>query len=345
VAVPPPSDFAVAYGLALHALGRSRWQTINLLPPKRRVANWFGRLLGGRRQPESAWGIDLGRRAAKAIRLRLDRTSGRVTIADHRRVEAGPGELPRFDAGYCAQDGPVALAVPLQQALVRSVLLPPIHDHQFARFVEFEARQTIPFPLAEVVWSWQQTGPSEVLLCAARRQPVDELLGRAGGSAAVSALLPESLATADYLCGEWPDDAAEAAAVLNVGGESSEVVFVASGRMCWGRIVGLGGAHLTRALARERGLSFEEAELLKCSAAPSPGLGRTLRAMKPALNDLANEVLRGFGYFRNSHPGRTVRRLVLIGGGARLPFLSNLLSQAAQVEVVRPTGWRTSVED
>src|SRR4051794_26463459 len=115
----------------------------------------------------SAWGIDIGNRALKAIKL--VRTDGGVRVDDfdiieHEFILSNAGDnrdaliqhaLAAFAQRHPMKNGQVAVGVSGQQSFARFIKLPPVEPKKIPGIVRFEAIQQIPFPLDEVEWSYQ----------------------------------------------------------------------------------------------------------------------------------------------------------------------------------------------
>ena len=117
--------------------------------------------------PRSAWGIDVGNRALKAVKvvrgadgLRIDD----VAVLEHEHILSNAGDnkesliqaaLQQFVSTHPVKGSAVALGVSGQSSFARFIKLPPVEDKQIPSIVRFEAIQQIPFPLDDVEWSYQ----------------------------------------------------------------------------------------------------------------------------------------------------------------------------------------------
>src|SRR5215212_8352484 len=141
--------------------------------------------------PKFAWGIDIGNRALKAIKLVRDGDGLRVDdfdIIEHETVLSNSGDnrdalinsaLTQFVQRHQLKGGAVAVGVSGQSSFARFIKLPPVEPKKIPEIVRFEAIQQIPFPLDDVEWSYQlfQGGDSpdvEVGIFAMRK----ELIGQ-----------------------------------------------------------------------------------------------------------------------------------------------------------------------
>ena len=141
----------------------------------------------------SAWGIDIGNRALKAVRVVREADGIRITdfeVVEHENILSNAGDnretliqsaLANFVQAHNIKKEDVAVGVSGQSSFARFIKLPPVDPRQIPSIVRFEAIQQIPFPLEEVEWSYQlfkdETSPDvEVGIFAMRKELVQEHL-------------------------------------------------------------------------------------------------------------------------------------------------------------------------
>src|SRR5437867_9810899 len=117
--------------------------------------------------PKFAWGIDIGNRALKAIKLVREGDALRVDdfdVIEHETVLSGPGDnretfvikaLTAFSQRHPMEGGAVSVGVSGQSSFARFIKRPPVEEKKIPEIVRFEAIQQIPFPLDDVEWSYQ----------------------------------------------------------------------------------------------------------------------------------------------------------------------------------------------
>src|SRR5579864_4899304 len=142
--------------------------------------------------PRFAWGIDVGNRALKAVKL-VSTAEGLVIddfdVIEHETVLSSAGDnrdgliqtaLANFVARHPGiEKGQVGVGVTGQQSFARFIKLPPVEPKKIPEIVKFEAIQQIPFPLDEVEWSYQlfqdpQSPDVEVGIFAMRKELVNQ---------------------------------------------------------------------------------------------------------------------------------------------------------------------------
>src|SRR3954467_7451714 len=114
-----------------------------------------------------AWGIDVGNRALKAVKLVREGDGLRVDdfdVIEHETVLSNAGDnreeliktaLSNFVTRHPGKGGQYAVGVSGQASFARFIKLPPVEPKKIPEIVRFEAIQQIPFPLDEVEWAYQ----------------------------------------------------------------------------------------------------------------------------------------------------------------------------------------------
>src|SRR5882757_6216708 len=114
-----------------------------------------------------AWGIDVGNRALKAVKLVRDGDRlvvDEFEVIEHETVLSNSGDnrtaliqaaLTNFVSRHPVKGGVAAIGVSGQSSFARFIKLPPVEQKKIPEIVRFEAIQQIPFPLEDVEWSYQ----------------------------------------------------------------------------------------------------------------------------------------------------------------------------------------------
>lgn len=300
--------------------------------------------------PRVAWGIDIGNRALKAVKL--VRTSTGVKIDDYDVIEhenllsnAGDNRetliqtaLAIFQGKHNLKGLPAAVGVSGQQSFARFIKLPPVEERQIPQIVKFEAIQQIPFPLDEVEWSYQlfreEGSPDiEVGIFAMRKELVNQHLAYFTASG-VNVQVVQMNPLAVYNALAYDDKLKGTTMIIDLGAENADLL-IAEGESVWMRSIPIGGNHFTEALVRDFKLRFERAEELKRTTATSPHGRRILQAMRPVFADLVSEIQRSIGFYSSTHRDSRISRVVALGGTFKLPGLQKYLQQNLSLELVK----------
>ena len=316
---------------------------------------------------KSVIGVDIGSHAIKAVEV--------VPAGSRYRVlHSGMGDTPQGSVkegvvvepqgvgaairGVLASSGikasRVVSAVGGQAVIVRELKLPPMSEEELKQAARFEAERYIPYGVKEVNMDFDIIGETieenqkkmVVLLVAARRETVDKHVQ----ALEVAGLEPYVLDVESFAVMRSLDHQAhtngqnEAAVLVDLGAETSDIVITEAGQLRLTRNVGIGGDVLTRAIAARLEIEFKSAEQLKeergivlLEGEPLPDDRTVLslhEVMLPILGDLATEIRRSLDYFQTRWRESRVGRIVLSGGTAKLQNLDRFLSLELGVETV-----------
>lgn len=324
----------------------------------------------------SAWGIDIGQSALKAVKLQYVESTGQVMASafdyiQYPKILTQPDAVPEeiisdamktFLSRNDLQGEQVAMSVPGQTSLTRFIALPPVEAKKVHQIVQYEARQQIPFALEDVVWDYQRLGSgieeggflldAEVGLFAMKRDALSQAM-RPYVQHKVELELVQiaPLALYNVLCydelGQRPgssDAESDFVIVLDMGCDNTTLM-VSNGKKIWVRNVPIGGNHFTRALTKDMKLSFAKAELLKCNATKSEDPRAVFQALRPVFNDFVSEIQRSIGFFSSVNRQAKIAKVVGLGNGFKLAGLQKFLQQNLQYDVERPDVYKALAGD
>ena len=304
------------------------------------------------RRDRGLWGLDVGTTALRAIRLSPPQgASDTMILSDadiipHEqhldRPDVNPKELlaqtlAKFTDRHDLWFDRVAIDCPHDVAFAKWIWLPPVDRQKAIEFIRYEAKQQFPYALEDLIWDHQLFAKSEesgflldsqVLLVAAKK---DVLLGSTRSflvaDIPVELIQLPTLATVNCLNFEEASlreanfESPEYHGVISVG-SSSTWLQLTDGFHQWSRTIPIGGAHFTRAIAKERNLTWPEAENLKCD--PKRASDSEVRALlSPAFNDFVSELQRSLSYFTSVNREARIKRLLMLGDGWRVAGLQD----------------------
>ena len=245
----------------------------------------------------------------------------------------------------------VIVGVANQKVIVRQVDLPWQPLDELKESLPFAVQDTIPmavdqalldyYPLEELVTE-DGTRSYRGLLVAAQRDMVDAQL-QAVTEAGLRPVMVDltafavlrSLAESDNL-----GMGCTMEALVDVGARVTNIIVHEGGVPRFVRILLMGGADITDALAERTGSEQSEAEALKHELGMSPdqedpkaqAAGRVMEGAGQALID---QVRGSLDYYTASPGARPIDRIVVTGGGSRLGGLLERLGGTTRVEVQR----------
>lgn len=262
----------------------------------------------------------------------------------------------------------VRVSVSGQSSFARLSKLPPVSgSSSVQKVVEFEARQSIPYAMDEVVWSHQEikrivrqeeliegapgeeptrieteTEEYETLIVAVKNDQLsaycEEILN-CGQKILSVEVAPVALFNA--AAAVQTDD--KPTLLLNIGGRSSSLVVSDGGRI-FVRTIPIGGDMITQQIARDFSVSMAEAEELKrrhgavalggAYEEPESELAATIsKISRNVMTRLHGEVSRSLNVWRSQHGGNYPQRLLLSGGGAMLQYVVEFFKEKLHVPV------------
>ena len=238
------------------------------------------------------------------------------------------------------------IGVANQRVVVRQVDLPYLEEKEFRQSLRFQAADHIPMPVDSAELDFQvlddyvagQERMMRVLLVAAASEMVDSFVGAAAAAGVETIgvdLAPFAAARAVSAAarGELGSDGAEA--VVDVGAEVTNIVVHVGGEPRFVRILPLGGADSTEALAGHLGIPRDDAEELKLDLGRGVGSQESQRILRERVGALVDEIRGSLDYYASSDDSETVASVVLTGGGSLTPGLFEHLEQTLRVQVRR----------
>ena len=309
----------------------------------------IGSLFGSKSGP--MLGLDISSSSVKLVELSLAKNGGyvleRCAIEPLERGWITDGNVEKFDevaeamrrvvkkSGTRTRN--VAMALPASAVITKKIILPGgLSDQDLEVQVESEANQYIPFSLDEVSLDFCVVGPSptstgdvEVLIAASRKEKVQDRQGLAEAAGLKPVIIDvESYASrlaAGRLISNLPAEGKDQmVALFEVGASTTSMQVIRNDEVLYDRDQAFGGAQLTQLIVRHYGFSPEEAETKKRSGElPDDYESGVLR---PFVDSMAQEVARALQFFFTSTPHNRVDHIMVAGGSASLPGLSEAIT-------------------
>jgi type IV pilus assembly protein PilM len=307
-----------------------------------------------RRRKASAFGLDIGASAVKAVELAPGR-GGSLALRSYASVP-----LPRHalaegvikDTGtvadairQCVQDAGIetraaVISISGREAITKRVLLPKVSARELADAIMFEAEHHIPYALDEVFVDYQVVRESvntmDVLLVAVKRLRVLEYVATVEAAGLQTAIVDlDAFAMQNQFELGATAIGGDCVALLDIGASVMKTNVVRTGVPIFVRDVSLGGNHCTEAIAQRLHLPFEKAEAAKLGADVGVRREDLVPALDSVSRELSFEIQRTFDYFASTADSEPIGRIVLSGGCARLAGLRELLSSSWGIPVER----------
>jgi type IV pilus assembly protein PilM len=284
--------------------------------------------------------------------LRLERVERRDLVGDPGEDEGRSAqtiEAIKEIAGALKTKGmPVSYVISSFPVLVKFASLPALDGAQVDQIVEFEAQQQVPYPINEVVWGYQLTGEPgdvevEVALAAVKSDElteIDNLVTAAGLKSKGAEFSPATLYNAlrfNY------SDLDGTTLLVDIGARTTDMVFMEGGKV-FIRTVKIGGADISRAIAKEFGVDFNAADHRKVvdgfvalggpyADHDDPEIAAISKVVRNSLTRLHSEVMRTINFYRSQQGGAAPSFLLLSGATASLPFIREFFAEKLSLPV------------
>jgi type IV pilus assembly protein PilM len=266
-------------------------------------------------------------------------------------VDAVADALKRLWAAARFRSKKVALGAANQRVIVRQVELPWLPPAELKASLPFQVQDFIPMPVDQVLLDYHpleeittETGGRAVraLLVAASKEMVwrsVDAVRKAGLQPVGVDLVPfavlRSIAQFDHVGLE----SGEAEAVVNVGASVTNLIVHTGGVPRFVRIIPMGGADITDALAERLGVTLDEAEAIKQVTgfaerrAGGEDVSPEVKVIEATGATFVDEVRTSLEYYKTQANAYPIRRIVLTGGGTRLTGLGDRLAVATRLPV------------
>ena len=236
-----------------------------------------------------------------------------------------------------------------QKVFMRFIKLPALDTvDDVSEQVGYEAQQHIPFPLEDIVYSYQKLesrddGEMEVLLVAIKKDELDDLNSQVEANGLKTRSVDCSITSLyNAFRASYPEET-EPVMLLDIGAKTTDIIFAEEGRF-FTRSVTAAGSFITNSIAREFNMSFKDAEQIKIAqGAVSMGNGHTesmndeqaalASTIRNAMTRLGSEVQRTINHYRAQYKGSSPTKAYICGGGARLEYAAEFLQSSLGIPV------------
>lgn len=314
-------------------------------------------------RPKSLIGLDIGSGAIKLVQLSKKKV-GDGYILKHFGVRTLESELivdgTIMDAEQVVsvvrelieeqsiQETDVAFSVSGHSVIVKRIQLPLMSEDELDESINWEAEQYIPFDINDVNIDFhildatddEPRDQMDVLLVAVKKEKLTEYTGvvtEAGLNPVivdVDAFTLENMFAVNY---EIMDG--EIVALVDIGASVMNINVIKGGAFAFTRDISIGGNRYTETIQRECNVSFEQAEQAKRGESVEGVDPEMLSSIINLMNDkIVSEVVRSFDYFKTTSNNEDISRILISGGGAKIPNLAARLEEKSgfPVEMVNP---------
>lgn len=319
--------------------------------------------------PKITVGLDIGYSSVKVVSLSKDKEQFKLVsigsipspqpgiMSDvDTDLEALANNIRRLLSVSKIDTKGVVAALPESKVFTRVIDdLPYLTDNELSSAIRYAAEEFIPMSLAEVNLNWQVLFRSHtrtadartvVLVIASPKHVVSKyikVLQMAGFQP--SALETETIAVTRSLVGNNPFS--PSTLIIQMGANTTDFTAVSKGLIWLTRSISTGGVALTRALAQYFNFEMNQAEQYKKIYGLSEDQldGKIFGALKPIVDIIAGEGKRVIQAFEARSPHEPMKRVVISGGGAKMPGLVRYLANLLGLEVQEADPWFSIIKD
>ena len=298
--------------------------------------------------------VNNGGRAELVQLARIPLEPGVVVAGEVRDLPALASALAELFRTHKLPRRGVRLGIATNRIGVRSFELEGIEDErQLANAIRFRAYEELSIPANEAVLDYHvvSEGVNEagqrsrrVVLAAAYRDSIDRYVAackEAGIEVAAVDLEAFALLRAVAPAAERDEQAAVVAVTI---GHDRTTLAISDGVVCdFTRVLEWGGANLEDAIARELGLSTDEARQLMlaldlgddASDGDDPSLARARAVLARELQTLARELIASLRFYQSQPGSLAISTVLITGGTTKLRGLAEELERLTRVRVRR----------
>jgi len=297
------------------------------------------------------FGLDIGSSAVKVVQLREASGGWTLTalasvplpadVIGEGMIKDPPAVVEAIKAAVAkagVTSRVVAIGVSGRELITKKVQLPEVPPKELRDAIQLEAEHHIPFALDEVFLDHhvvsRQDGIMDLILVAVKKSKVIEyaaVVEEAGLKPVVVDV--DAFALANQFEVNHPKDPGEAVALIDMGAAVMKTNVVKGGESIFARDIAFGGNQYTQAIADRLHTSFEQAERAKLGEKTDIAWDAIVPVLESVSRDLSLEVRRTFDYFGSTAEAERIGRIVISGGAARLPGITEYLSSTWGIPV------------
>lgn len=241
----------------------------------------------------------------------------------------------------------VAVALPESKIFTRVVNdLPFLADEELTSAIKYSAEEFVPLPADQVNLYWQVISRSKeqnstvVFVVASPKNTTNKYL-KVLEMAKLKpiALETELISATRAVVGS--NEFAPTTIIVQMGASSTDFAVVSKGMILLTRSIATGGMALTRAIAQYFNFELPQAEEYKkvYGLLEDQLEGKLYQVLKPLVDVVLSEATRVMQAFRTKNPNNPIKRVVLTGGGAKLPGLVVYFANTLGLEVQEADPW------
>jgi type IV pilus assembly protein PilM len=236
----------------------------------------------------------------------------------------------------------VVAGVSGHSVIVKSITVPAMSDEELEDSIDWHAEEHIPFDINDVSLDYQVIGRSsemlQVVMAACKRDRISnikqaiQLAGKQPTIIDVDAFALQNCYEINY-----KPNPHDVVALLNIGASTMNINIVQGVQSVFTRDVTSGGNYYTAMLQKELGLSYDQAENIKCGRSIASDLDpKAVEAILEAASEtIVLEIKKTFDFYRaTAETGDVkVQKIFISGGGSKVRGLVQHLTNRFEIPV------------
>lgn len=244
----------------------------------------------------------------------------------------------------------VAVALPESKIFTRVIYdLPYLSDDELAQAIRYAAEEFVPMPMKDVNLYYQvifrspkkePNSRTVVFVVASPKNLIDKYLKvLQNANLRVVAIETEVIASARALV--TFNSFSPTTLIIQLGASNTDYAVISEGLILLTRSIATGGNTLTRLIAQNFNFEGVQAEEYKkvYGVLEDQLEGKLYRTLKPVIDVIMTEAKRVILAHEMQNKQRPIKRVVLTGGGARMPGLVRYFAGYLGLEVAEADPW------
>lgn len=250
----------------------------------------------------------------------------------------------------------VVVSIPESRVFTRVIYdFPYLSDDELSQAIRYASEEFVPMPIQDVNLNYQIISRSEqkglnsrtvVFVVASPKSVIDKYL-RVLNMADLKpvAIETEMIASSRSLVASNPFS--PTTLITHLGAMTTDFAIINEGLILLTRSIATGGVALTRAIAQAFNFEFTQAEEYKkvYGLLEDQLEGKVVQIIRPIINVLLAEAKKVIQAYEAQNPQSPVKRVVLTGGGAKLPGLVIHFATSLGLEIQEADPWTAVGKD
>jgi type IV pilus assembly protein PilM len=224
--------------------------------------------------------------------------------------------------------------------IIKRISLPEMTEEELSESIKFEAEQYVPFDIEDVNLDFQIIGPKEepgqmdVILVAVKKDIINEYISVVREVGLNPIIVDIGSFALENMYGiNYEVESDRNIALLNIGASTVNMIILKGGISVFTRDSSLGSNLHTEALQREFNISYENAERLKRGESVENISPEDAKAViESASEEILNEIIRSFDYYRSTTVHEDISEIVLSGGCSLIGNFASMIAERSGIE-------------